>query len=64
MIEEIAERLRQLAKEMAVILVEQHIELALEVAQHAYVIDRGHIALEGSAASVKSDPKLMHYLAP
>ena len=63
-IEEIAERLKQLSKEMAVILVEQHIELALEVAQHAYVIDRGHIALEGSAASVKSDPQLMHYLAP
>ena len=63
-IEEIAERLKQLSKEMAVILVEQHIELALEVAQHAYVIDRGHIALEGSAASVKSDSQLMHYLAP
>jgi len=63
-IEEIAERLKQLSKEMAVILVEQHIELALEVAQHAYVIDRGHIALEGAAAAVKSDPQLMHYLAP
>jgi urea transport system ATP-binding protein len=63
-IEEIAERLSQLSKEMAVILVEQHIELALEVAQHAYVIDRGHIALEGPAAAVRSDPQLMHYLAP
>lgn len=63
-IEEIAERLRQLSEEMALILVEQHIELALDVARHAYVIDRGHIALEGPAASVKSDPKLMHYLAP
>ena len=63
-IEEIAERLKQLSKEMAVILVEQHIELALEVVQHAYVIDRGHIALEGPAAVVRSDPQLMHYLAP
>jgi branched-chain amino acid transport system ATP-binding protein len=49
---------------MAVILVEQHIELALEVAGHAYVMDRGHIALAGPAATVKSDPQLMRYLAP
>ena len=63
-IEEIAERMKQLSREMAVILVEQHIELALEVAGHAYVMDRGHIALAGSAATVKSDPRLMRYLAP
>jgi branched-chain amino acid transport system ATP-binding protein len=63
-IEEIAERLKQLAREMAVILVEQHIELALDVAQHAYVMDRGHIALQGPAAAVKGDPQLMHHLAP
>jgi branched-chain amino acid transport system ATP-binding protein len=63
-IEEIAERLKQLSREMAVILVEQHIELALEVAQHAYVMDRGHIALEGPSASVRSDPQLMRHLAP
>ena len=63
-IEEIADRLKQLSKEMAVILVEQHIELALEVAQHAYVIDRGHVALEGQSVTVKSDPQLMRHLAP
>jgi branched-chain amino acid transport system ATP-binding protein len=63
-IEEIADRLKQLAREMAVILVEQHIELALDVAQHAYVMDRGHIALQGPSATVKGDPQLMHHLAP
>ena len=63
-IEEIAERLKQLSREMAVILVEQHIELALEVAEYAYVMERGHIALEGQSASVKSDPQLMRHLAP
>jgi len=63
-IEEIADRLRLLSREMAVILVEQHIELALEVAQYAYVIDRGHVALEGPAATVKCDPQLIRYLAP
>ena len=49
-IEEIAGRLKQLSQEMALILVEQHIELALEVASHAYVMDRGQVALEGPAA--------------
>jgi branched-chain amino acid transport system ATP-binding protein len=63
-IEEIAERLKQLSREMAVILVEQHIELALEVAEYAYVMERGHIALEGRSASVRSDPQLMRHLAP
>ncbi|HEY2873113.1 MAG TPA: ABC transporter ATP-binding protein [Reyranella sp.] len=63
-IEEIADRLRQLSHEMAVILVEQHIELALDVAQYAYVIDRGHVALEGPAAAVKSDAALIRHLAP
>jgi urea transport system ATP-binding protein len=63
-IEEIADRLKQLSREMAVILVEQHIELALEVAGYAYVMDRGQVALEGPAASVRSDPQLMHHLAP
>lgn len=63
-IEEIAERLKQLSREMAVILVEQHIELALEVAGYAYVMDRGHVALEGPTAAVRQDSKLMHHLAP
>jgi len=63
-IEEIADRLRQLSREMAVILVEQHIELALDVAQYAYVIDRGHVALEGPAATVKCDAALIRHLAP
>jgi branched-chain amino acid transport system ATP-binding protein len=63
-IEEIADRLKQLSREMALILVEQHVELALEVAQYAYVMDRGHIGLEGPCHAVKSDPQLMRHLAP
>lgn len=40
-IEEIAERLAALAREISVIIVEQHVELALRVADYAYVMDRG-----------------------
>ena len=63
-IEEIAERLTELAGRMSVILVEQHVELALRVASYAYVVDRGTIALEGPAATVRDDPALLRFLAP
>ena len=63
-IEEIGERLRLLSREMAVLIVEQHIELALTLADHAYVIDRGTVALEGPSDAVRADPQLIRYLAP
>jgi len=63
-IEEIAERLRALVREMAIVLVEQHLDLALSVAEYAYVLDRGRVALEGRSVSVRSDPRLLQYLAP
>jgi urea transport system ATP-binding protein len=63
-IEEITERLIELAKQIAVVIVEQHLDLALRVADYAYVLDRGRVALQGAAAEVRSDPELMRYLAP
>ncbi|HWL18490.1 MAG TPA: ABC transporter ATP-binding protein, partial [Bradyrhizobium sp.] len=46
-IEEITERLIELAKEIAVVIVEQHLDLALRVADYAFVLDRGRVALQG-----------------
>ena len=63
-VEEIAERLKQLAGEIAVLIVEQHVQLALRVAQYCYVMDRGRIALEGASEQVRNDPNLMRLLAP
>jgi branched-chain amino acid transport system ATP-binding protein len=63
-IEEIAERLRDLAREICVVLVEQHLDLALSVAEYAYVLDRGRIALEGPSTAVRNDSKLLQFLAP
>jgi branched-chain amino acid transport system ATP-binding protein len=63
-IDEIAERLIDLSQRMSVILVEQHVELALTVAQAAYVIDRGTVALSGPANRVRSDSALLRLLAP
>ncbi|WP_426437922.1 ABC transporter ATP-binding protein [Bradyrhizobium genosp. P] len=63
-IEEITERLIELAREIAVVIVEQHLDLALRVADYAYVLDRGRVALQGAAGEVRSDPELLRYLAP
>ena len=63
-IEEIADRLQMLTKQMALIIVEQHVELALRVADYVYVIDRGQVALEGPPGRVRDDPQLGALLAP
>ncbi len=63
-VEEIADRLQALAGRMAVLIVEQHIELALRVTSHAYVMDRGTVAMHGPSAEVRDDPRLLTYLAP
>jgi branched-chain amino acid transport system ATP-binding protein len=63
-IEEITERLIELAKEIAVVIVEQHLDLALRVAKQAYVLDRGTVAMVGEAAVIRDDPRLFQFLAP
>lgn len=63
-IEEIAEQLIRLSTSMSVVLVEQHIELAMKVAKTAYVMERGRVVLSGPVADVKKDPALLRFLAP
>ena len=64
MIEEVAERLRRLARKISLIIVEQHVELALSVVDHARVMNRGTVALDGPWAEIRGDPLLVRYLAP
>lgn len=63
-IHEIASRLKQLVRDMAIVIVEQHLELALELADYAYVLDRGRLALEGPSRAIRDDPRLLRFLAP
>jgi branched-chain amino acid transport system ATP-binding protein len=63
-IEEITERLLALSKDIAVVIVEQHLDLALRIATQAYVLDRGTVAMAGSAAAIREDPRLFQFLAP
>ncbi len=63
-IEEIAERLQLLSREISLVIVEQHVELALRVAGKAYVLDRGTVALCGTSEEIRTHPDLVRFLAP
>jgi branched-chain amino acid transport system ATP-binding protein len=52
-----------LSKEMAVIIVEQHLELALRLADQVLVVERGRIAIAGTADEVRNDPLLYKSIA-
>lgn len=43
---------------LTILLVEQHARQALEIAQHASVVERGRIALTGAAADLAADPRV------
>ena len=57
-VEQLMVKLRDIANrtEAAVILVEQHVHLALEIADRALVMVHGEVALEGSARELRDDP--------
>ncbi len=57
-IEDLFERFSALSKEagLTLLLVEQNANLALDMAQYAYVIESGEIALSGPAEKLKNDP--------
>jgi branched-chain amino acid transport system ATP-binding protein len=63
-IDEIIDRLKELAEKIAIVIVEQHLDLALGVASQAYVLDRGRVALSGKSDAVRHDPELLRCLAP
>ncbi|MFN0318443.1 MAG: ABC transporter ATP-binding protein [Burkholderiales bacterium] len=58
MVEHVFDMLRSVAasRGLTVLLVEQHVEDALGIAQRAYVIERGRIAKTGTGASLLGDP--------
>jgi branched-chain amino acid transport system ATP-binding protein len=64
LVDELAERLRVLSARMAIVLVEQHLQVALRLARYCYVMDRGRIALEGETESVRANRELTRLLAP
>jgi branched-chain amino acid transport system ATP-binding protein len=59
MVERIFETIAQLkAQGRTILLVEQNVHHALDVADRAYVMETGRITLDGSAAVLRHDPKV------
>ncbi|MSQ19717.1 MAG: ABC transporter ATP-binding protein [Betaproteobacteria bacterium] len=58
MVERVFDMLRSVvaSRNVTVLLVEQHVEDAPEIAQRAYVIERGRIVKTGSGAELMNDP--------
>ena len=58
-VELLIERLREINKSgVAILLVEQDVMNALELADRAYVIDRGRVTMSGVAKSLAADPAI------
>jgi branched-chain amino acid transport system ATP-binding protein len=57
-VETLLQGLRKVSREagVAIVLVEQHVTLALEVADRAIVLAHGQVTLRGSAADLAGDP--------
>ncbi|WP_027184858.1 ABC transporter ATP-binding protein [Desulfovibrio inopinatus] len=58
-VENIFEIIQQINKEgVTVMLVEQNAQMALQISNRGYVLETGHVALEGPAANLLEDPKV------
>jgi branched-chain amino acid transport system ATP-binding protein len=59
-VQEVFETIRRLKAEgMTMLLVEQFARTALEVADHAYVMERGRIVVEGTPAQLRRDDRVL-----
>jgi branched-chain amino acid transport system ATP-binding protein len=58
-VDEIFVAVRRLAAQgLTILVVEQNTALALEVADHGYVLEQGHFAIQGAASSLMADPRV------
>jgi branched-chain amino acid transport system ATP-binding protein len=65
LVEQIFEKVRELNRTagLTILVVEQNAHIALRVAHRAYVMETGHIELEGSAQELREDERVKaHYL--
>ena len=62
MVERVFEIIVSLAhsKKIAVLLVEQNVGDALDMAQRGYVVERGQIVKTGSGRELLADPEVQH----
>jgi branched-chain amino acid transport system ATP-binding protein len=61
-VEDIATRLAEIRRQLnlSLLLVEQNAHMALRLADYAYVLENGRVALEGRAADLRGNPDVQH----
>ena len=59
-VEDLARRIASIRQELGitVLLVEQNVGVALGIADYAYVLENGRVALEGPAAELRGRPEI------
>lgn len=59
-VEDVLNAIRRISRQFGIggILVEQNVEVALNLAERAYVLSRGGLALAGSADELRASPRL------
>ena len=64
-VEHLHEQIGRLKREgLTILLAEQNVEFCLELADRVYVLEKGHIRYEGTAAAFRADETIRHqYLA-
>lgn len=65
-VKRLAEALKIAARNgIGVLLIEQFANLALDLADHAMVMERGRLVYDGASATLKANPEILHgaYLA-
>jgi branched-chain amino acid transport system ATP-binding protein len=65
LVQELAAAVRRMVEEtgVALVLVEQHVRVALELTARAVVLDRGRVVYEGESAGLLADPEALGRLA-
>jgi branched-chain amino acid transport system ATP-binding protein len=60
--QEVAKLIVEINREgVAILLVEQNAAMALDLAQHGYILENGKVVLDGSAADLKSDKDIREF---
>jgi branched-chain amino acid transport system ATP-binding protein len=59
---EVAQLIAEINKDgVAILLVEQNAAMALDLAQHGYIMENGRVVLDGSAADLKADKDIREF---
>ena len=58
-IDELLEIIKRLRKEnMSILLVEQDVQAGLDVSDRAYVLEHGHIVMQGASSDLQNNPQI------